>query len=62
VICAPACDEVIDGATKLGPSPIYKKAVSVGRHRLTLVGEDGTTKTISVEVTEDAPAVVRQRL
>ena len=60
VVCTPACTDVIDGGHSLGPSPIFKQSVAAGRHQLTLRGEGGSRKLVSVEVTAGATAVVRQ--
>jgi hypothetical protein len=63
VICTPACDDVIDGARSLGPSPVFKMSVAVGTHRLTLVSSDPPArKTVSVNVNEEDTAVVRETL
>jgi serine/threonine-protein kinase len=36
IVCSPPCDDVMDGAKSLGPSPLDKVAVRPGPHRLTL--------------------------
>lgn len=60
IICMPACDQVMDGAKSLGPTPIFKRTAVVGTHHLTLRGEDGTKKTVNVDVAEGETAVVKQ--
>lgn len=60
VICTPACDQVMDGGKSLGPTPIFKRTVTAGTHHLTLRGEDGTKKSVTVEVAEGETAVVKQ--
>ncbi len=40
VICIPACDQVLDGSTSLGGSPVYKVQVRAGAHKLTLRTSD----------------------
>lgn len=66
VICSPACDQVtvVDLGLNLGPSPIPGKAIPVGSHRVKLVSSPGgktVSKVVSVLVTADAPAVVKER-
>jgi hypothetical protein len=36
VVCVPACDEVLDGRSSLGPSPVFQRNVRAGTHHLTL--------------------------
>jgi len=63
VFCTPACDDVLDGSRSLGPSPVFKVAVPVGSHRITLVSNDPPArKVVSVVVNEDDTAVVREAL
>ena len=61
VVCVPACDEVLDGRTALGPSPIFKRPTSLGAHRITLkVNDPPSEKVVEVVVGADEPTVVRQ--
>lgn len=63
VICLPACDQVYDGRTPMGPSPILKRQVSAGTHRLRLkVIDPPSEKIVTVEVIEDDSKVVRQTM
>jgi len=60
VICLPGCDQVYDGNKLLGPSPIFKRSVSLGSHRLRLVTNSPPgTKVISTIVTADAVNTIR---
>jgi hypothetical protein len=59
----PACDDVLDGSRSLGASPIFKHAVAVGQHHLTLKSTDPpATKSLDVVVREDDVTVVRQQM
>lgn len=64
VICLPACDQVTDNGKPMGPSPIFKRSVPVGEHRLKLMRLDPpVTKVVSAIVTSSAePSVVRQSM
>jgi serine/threonine-protein kinase len=63
VLCTPACDDVLDGARSLGPSPVFKVAVPVGSHRLTLKTNDPSVrKVVNVVVNEEDTAVVRETM
>ncbi|WP_394822546.1 protein kinase domain-containing protein [Pendulispora albinea] len=63
VICDPACDDVLDGKSSLGPSPIYKRATSLGTHRLTLKTTDPKAeKVVEVDVVEGDVTVVKESL
>jgi hypothetical protein len=63
VVCVPACDEVLDGRTSLGPSPIFKVVVPVGPHRLRLkISDPPAQKVVDVTVAEDEVKVVRQSM
>jgi hypothetical protein len=59
VFCTPACDQVMDGARALGPSPVFKASASVGPHRLRL-RVDSVEKTVSATVRENETTVVRE--
>jgi serine/threonine protein kinase len=61
VICIPACDTVIDNGKPIGSSPIFKRSVNVGSHRLKLVS-GSFSKTVSVSVIVDQLAVVRESM
>jgi hypothetical protein len=61
VICIPACDQVIDNGKPIGSSPIFKRSVNVGSHRLRLVS-GSFSKTVSVSVIVDQLAVVRESM
>ena len=50
VICVPVCSDVLDGGRSLGPSPLFKQSLPAGRHQITLRGENGSRKVVSVEV------------
>ncbi|MEO7109683.1 MAG: hypothetical protein ABI183_04510, partial [Polyangiaceae bacterium] len=63
VICTPACDDVLDGNSSLGPSPVFKAQVRSGSHRITLKTTDPpSTKVVSVTVPTDDTAVVKQAM
>jgi hypothetical protein len=59
VICLPACDDVFDGKTRLGPSPVFRVSTVVGVHNLRLVS-GSVTRTAQVTVVEEDTAVVRE--
>jgi serine/threonine-protein kinase len=59
VICVPGCDQVIDNGSSLGPSPIVRRAASVGSHRIKMVWGDAS-KTVSTIVVADQTATVRE--
>jgi len=61
IICFPACDSVTDNGASLGPSPIFKRSVPVGEHRLKMTSANPpATKIVSVIVMGDQPTTVRQ--
>src|SRR5262249_44839605 len=63
VVCRAAGDEVRDGARRLGPSPVFKRALIVGTHHLTLVTTDPrVSRRVDVEVTEDEVASVQEEM
>ena len=63
MICVPACDQVMDGARSLGPSPILKVPVAVGSHRIRMkVSDPPAEKTVVVDIIEDETKVVRQAM
>ena len=63
VICTPACDDVLDGSSSLGPSPVFKAQVKSGTHHITLKTSDPpVTKSISVTVPVDDTTVVKQAM
>lgn len=64
VICLPACDQVLDNGKPMGPSPIFKRAVGVGEHKLKLIRLDpAVNKMVSAVVTASSePSVVRQSM
>lgn len=59
VICIPGCDQVVDNGAPIGPSPVIKRKVSVGSHRLRLVWNDANM-TVSTVVFADQVQTVRQ--
>jgi hypothetical protein len=59
VICFPGCDQVIDNGSALGPSPIIRRAATVGSHRIKLVWSD-SSKVVSTIVIADQTATVRE--
>jgi serine/threonine-protein kinase len=61
IICFPACDSVADNGQVLGPSPIFKRSVPVGEHRLRMTSTNPpATKVVSVIVMGDETKIVRQ--
>ena len=61
VICFPACDQIFDNGAALGPSPMFKRPVSAGEHRLRMVSANpAVTKTLTVVVAADETKTVRQ--
>ena len=63
MICTPACDDVVDGSSSLGPSPVFKAQVKSGPHHITLKTSDPpVTKSISVTVPVDDTTVVKQTM
>jgi serine/threonine-protein kinase len=60
VICTPACDDVVDGNSSLGPSPVFKAQVRAGTHQITLkVSDPPSTKVVSAVVPADDTKVVK---
>jgi hypothetical protein len=59
VICLPVCDQVIDNGNALGPSPVARRNVSVGSHRIKLVWGD-VSKIVSTIVLADQTSFVRE--
>ncbi len=54
VVCKPACDQVFDNGKSLGPSPIFRQAVSVGEHRLQfMTASPRVTKVVSTIISAD---------
>ncbi len=63
VICTPACDDVLDGNTSLGPSPVFKAQVKAGTHKITLKTNDPpASKVVSVTVPVDDTTVLKQQM
>jgi serine/threonine-protein kinase len=61
IICFPACDSVIDNGESIGPSPIFKRTVSVGEHRLRMTTSNPpVTKVVNIVVMGDQTTTVRQ--
>ena len=61
IICFPACDAVFDNGQSLGPSPIFKRTVTVGEHKLRMTSSNPpATKVVSVIVMGDQTTTVRQ--
>jgi serine/threonine-protein kinase len=59
VTCVPGCDQVFDNGVAAGPSPIVRRGVAVGSHRVKLVWSDAT-KVISVVVLADQTTTVHE--
>lgn len=60
VICTPACDDVLDGNSSLGPSPVFKAQVRAGTHQITLKTTDPpSTKVVTAQVPTDDTKVVK---
>jgi hypothetical protein len=59
VICLPVCDQVIDNGNALGPSPVVRRNVSVGSHRIKLMWGDAS-KVVSTIVLADQTSFVRE--
>jgi len=61
IICFPACEAVFDNGQPLGPSPIFKRTVAAGEHRLRMTSSNpSVAKTATVVVTNDQAVTVRQ--
>ena len=61
IICFPACDAVYDNGQLVGPSPIFKRTVAVGEHKLRMTSANPpATKVVSVIVMGDQTLTVRQ--
>ncbi len=61
VVCVPACDQVMDNNRALGASPVVKRKVAIGPHRLHLMWSDPPgRKLVSTTVTADKNTVVRE--
>ena len=60
-MCRPTpCDQVLDGTTDLGETPFFKKALSAGKHRLTLrVSSPKAEKTVFVDINEGEATAIR---
>jgi hypothetical protein len=61
VICIPACDRIELDGVSLGGGPVFKRATSVGSHRVKLVSSGGS-KIISKIVTADSVSMVRESM
>ncbi len=60
VICFPACDQVIDNGTPLGPSPFFGRKVPVGSRRITAVWSNPPArKVVSAIVVADQETRIR---
>jgi len=60
VICFPACDQVIDSGTPLGPSPFFGRKVAVGNRRITAVWSNPPgRKVVSAIVVADQETRIR---
>jgi hypothetical protein len=61
VVCVPACDQVTDNGRALGASPIVKRKVTIGPHRLHLMWSDPPgRKLLNTSVTADKNTLVRE--
>jgi hypothetical protein len=59
VICVPGCERVSVDGVPIGPSPLFKYAVTPGTHNLTLECP-GQSRTVGEVVQADAVAMVRE--
>jgi hypothetical protein len=63
VICLPGCDKVEVDGQSFGASPIFKKQVAVGSHRIKLISSNPPgTKVVSKIVVADSVAMVRESM
>jgi hypothetical protein len=58
VYCTPKCNNVLDMGQPLGPSPVYRRKIGVGPHRVTLQWGSGKTKAFTPIVIADKEAIV----
>ena len=61
IVCLPACSQVLDNGSALGPSPIFARPVASGPHNLTLVS-GGNKKNVKVTVTPGKTSEVREAM
>ncbi len=61
VICLPACEQVSDNGKSIGGSPIFKRPIGVGSHKLKLQS-GGFVKVVSASVLVDQLTVVRESM
>jgi serine/threonine-protein kinase len=61
IVCLPACSQVLDNGSALGPSPIFARPVASGPHNLTLVS-GGNKKNVRVTVTAGKTSEVREAM
>ena len=61
IVCLPACSQVLDNGSALGPSPIFARPVQSGPHNLTLVS-GGNKKSVKVTVTPGKTSEVREAM
>jgi serine/threonine-protein kinase len=59
VVCLPACTQVVDNGSSLGPSPIFARPVPSGPHTLTLTS-GSVKKTYKTTVAAGKTTEVRQ--
>jgi hypothetical protein len=62
VVCTPKCDQIVDNGTPLGPSNIFNRPVSSGRHILVVSAPNGVKKTLTVEVFPEVTREVRMTM
>ncbi|MGO8995791.1 MAG: serine/threonine-protein kinase [Polyangiaceae bacterium] len=61
IICFPACDAVYDNGQLIGPSPIFRRTVPVGEHKLRMTRSNPpVTKVVSEIVMGNQATTVRQ--
>ena len=63
VICIPGCDRVDVDGQSFGASPVFKKKVPVGQHRIKLTSSNPPgTKVVSATVVADSVKMVRESM
>jgi hypothetical protein len=62
IVCNPFCDEIMDGARALGPSPILRQPVTPGEHRLTLRRKGIAPKHVSIVIRPGESTASRVRM
>lgn len=63
VICIPGCNQVYDNGKLLGASPVFKRAATIGSHKIRLVTSNPhVEKVVSTIVVADSVAIVRESM